>query len=152
MWGEVYNPRHHCLHSPPTRLQSMLTQRRFHVGTCAPFSLGTRDMNVLPLRYVQIQLLQVILHDLARLGSVQRTLQISVLEKQRVLRFLVSSAHQLVESASLVDFTHPLSRDLRITLLRQQDPYSSIHAVTHNRFRDILLSRLSSISFRIIHR
>ena len=130
----------------------MLTQRRFHIGTCASFSLGARDMNVLPLRYVQIQLLQVILHDLARLGSVQRTLQISVLEKQRVLRFLVSSAHQLVESASLVDFTHPLSRDLRITLLRQQDPYSSIHAVTHNRFRDILLSRLSSISFRIIHR
>lgn len=109
-------------------------------------------MNVLPLRYVQIQLLQVIMHDLARLGPVQRTLQISVLEKQRVLRFLVSSAHQLVESASLVDFTHPLSRDLRITLLRRQHPYSNIHAVTRNRFRDILLSRLSSISFRIIHR
>ena len=123
----------------------MLTQRRFHIGTCASFSLGARDMNVLPLRYVQIQLLQVILHDLARLGPVQRTLQ-------RVLRFLVSSAHQLVESASLVDFTHPLSRDLRITLLRRQDPYSNIHAVTRNRFRDILLSRLSSISFRIIHR
>ena len=130
----------------------MLTQRRFHIGTCASFSLGARDMNVLPLRYVQIQLLQVILHDLARLGPVQRTLQISVLEKQRVLRFLVSSAHQLVESASLVDFTHPLSRDLRITLLRRQDPYSNIHAVTRNRFRGILLSRLSSISFRIIHR
>ena len=130
----------------------MLTQCRFHVGTRAPLSLGTRDMNVLPLRYVQIQLLQVILHDLARLGSVQRTLQISVLEKQCVLRFLVSSVHQLVESALLVDFTHPLSRDLRITLLHRQDPYSSIHAATCNRFRDILLSRLSSILFRIIHR
>ena len=130
----------------------MLTQRRFYVGTRAPLSLGTRDMNVLPLQYVQIQLLQVILHDLARLGSVQRTLQISVLEKQRMLRFLVSSAHQVAESASLVDFTHPLSRDLRISLLRQQDPYSSIYAVTRNRFRDILRSRLSSIPFRIIHR
>ena len=89
MWGEVYNPTNQQAISVHTRFQPMLTQRCFHVTARTPLSLRSGHMDVLPSGNVQIQLLQIVLHHLACLRTVERSLQIGILQKQGVLRLPV---------------------------------------------------------------